>query len=90
MFEYKLDAACLRFYLLTGMGLPAGLLQAFAETIFAQSTTATSAGKNNGPDVCDVWKKNVYTGWIKLVGAVLISDLAVLSCSLNLSQHVCH
>ena len=60
MFEYKLDAACLRFYLLTGMGLPAGLLQAFAETIFAQSTTATSAGKNNGPDVCDVWKKCLH------------------------------
>ena len=60
MFEYKLDAACLRFYLLTGMGLPAGLLQAFAETIFAQSTTATSARKNNGPDVCDVWKKCLH------------------------------
>ena len=31
--------------------------------------------------------KNVYTGWIKLVGPVLICDLAVFSRSLNLSQY---
>ena len=75
MFEYKLEAACLRFYLLTGMGLPAGLLQAFAETIFAQSTTATSQGRTT-VQMFATSGKNVDTGWIKLVGSVLICDLA--------------
>ena len=71
------------------MGLPAGLLQAFAETIFAQSTTATSPGNNNGPDVCDVWKK-CWQRLDKVGGSSSYSWFGSFSCALNLSQyHIC-
>ena len=48
----------------------------------AQGTTTVQMFATSG--------KNVDRGWIKLVGAVLICDLAVFSCALNLSQyHIC-